>query len=149
MCACSINWANPATSVGILELLLKKSVLWGHSDLWPPKSDQFILETKGTFVPNLKEFPPRGFWDIVFTRMGHTDRCTDNPVAGADAQKSIYLHLCGVGYFFTSLPQLTHYLSIIATKCRSVESAGNSAGCETRNQHACVSLCYNLCLIFT
>ena len=28
---------------------------WGHSDLWPPKSNQLIFHSKCTFVPNVKK----------------------------------------------------------------------------------------------
>ncbi len=33
----------------------QKHVLWGHSDLWPPNSDQFVVESEWTFVLNLKK----------------------------------------------------------------------------------------------
>lgn len=31
--------------------------MWGHRDLWPPRSNSLTLESKWTFVPNLKKFP--------------------------------------------------------------------------------------------
>lgn len=39
-------------------------VMCGHFDLWPSKSNQFILESKWMFVPNLKEFS-KGFPEIA------------------------------------------------------------------------------------
>lgn len=36
-----------------------KCVLWRHSgrELWPPESNQIIVELNRTFVPNMKKFP--------------------------------------------------------------------------------------------
>ena len=41
----------------------QKCVLWGHNDLWPPNSGQFISEPKWIFVviPSIRS------WDITFT----------------------------------------------------------------------------------
>ncbi len=36
----------------------------GPSDLWPPKSNQVILESKWTFIPNLKNLP-QGISEIL------------------------------------------------------------------------------------
>lgn len=40
--------------------MAKKCDLWGHNDidLWPSNSDQFIYESKWTFMPNAMKFPP-------------------------------------------------------------------------------------------
>lgn len=37
-----------------------------HSNLWPLKSYQIILESKRTFTPNFKKLSPRHSWDIMF-----------------------------------------------------------------------------------
>lgn len=44
-----------------------KHVWWGHSDLWPLKSNQCILESRWTFNANLKKLP-RGVLQILHLR---------------------------------------------------------------------------------
>ena len=53
-----------------------KCVWWGHSDLWPPNSNQFILESKLTFVPHLKKF--KAFLRYC-TKIVQMDEWTDSP----------------------------------------------------------------------
>lgn len=54
--------------------MVQKCVLWYHCDLhfWTTKSNQGILESKWTFVLNLKKFPPKYSWNITFTWIGRT-----------------------------------------------------------------------------
>lgn len=49
----TLVWGFVVISVWILKLQ-RKCVLWGHRDLWPPESGQFILESKGMIVPDIK-----------------------------------------------------------------------------------------------
>ena len=52
----------------------RKKGLWGpyDLDLWPPKSNQFILESNSTLVPKFKKFP-RGDPEISCSKtMGQT-----------------------------------------------------------------------------
>ena len=48
----------------IFKFVGQRCVFWAHSDPWPSKSHQFILEPKWTFVPNLKKFP-QGVLEIM------------------------------------------------------------------------------------
>lgn len=47
----------------------QKQIWWGHSDLLPAKSNQLILDSKWTFVLNLKKFH-ESVPEIMFMRMG-------------------------------------------------------------------------------
>lgn len=66
----TLVWGFVVISVWILKLQ-RKCVLWGHRDLWPPESDQFILESKGMFVPDIKTL------DITFMRWKVKNERTD------------------------------------------------------------------------
>lgn len=54
------NWCFKSVSCG------QTPLSWGHSDLWPPKSDQFNLEYKWVFEPKLEFFV--GLGDITWHR---------------------------------------------------------------------------------
>lgn len=66
----TLVWGFVVISVWILKLQ-RKCVLWGHRDLWPPESDQFILESKGMLVPDIKTL------DITFMRWKVKNERTD------------------------------------------------------------------------
>lgn len=57
--------------------MMRTGQTWIHTDLWPPKSNQFILELKLTSVAILKKCP-LGILEIIFTRNWLTDRQTYN-----------------------------------------------------------------------
>lgn len=52
-------------------------VMWVHSDLWPPHSNQFVLESDWRSVPILK-IMPRGVREIFWEWDGQMDRQHEN-----------------------------------------------------------------------
>ena len=72
---------------------------WGYRnlDLWPPNSNQVILESKWIVCVLFEGIPSRWSWDIVFIRMG-TDRQPVNirPRATGDRETHCFANEVGV-----------------------------------------------------